>query len=209
MAVVALTNHSGFSPEPGARVLRAAEYRTLVEGEEILARAREQAGAILSDAESAAERMRQEGRAEGLEEGRAEVAERLFEAVTASVEQFASMEQALVDMVVKSVRAIVGEFDREELAVKSVGHALRLVRDEKRVLLRVAPEDAESVTARLDEILLRYPGMGRVDVRADGGLGRGGCIMETPAGVIDATLDRQLKIIEETFKRHLEERPAR
>jgi type III secretion protein L len=209
MALAALTAGSGFSPAPDARVVKAADYQLLVEAEDILAKARERGEAIVREAEEHAEELRAEARAEGLEEGKAEVAERLFEVVTASVEQLSSMENAIVDMVVKSVRTIIGEFDREELAVKAVGHALRLVRDEKRVVLRVAAADADMVNARLAEIVALYPGMGRVDVRADGGLSRGGCILETEAGVIDATLERQLGIIEDTFKRHLEERPSR
>lgn len=194
------------APDPAARVLKAADYANLVEAGEMLSRAREQARELLARAESEAEALRRKGYEEGLEEGKAEVAGQLFEAMTASVEQLAAMEKSLVEVAVRSIRVILGSFDREELAVQAVGHALRLVRDEKRVLLRVAAEDADAVRSRLDEIAARYPGMGRVDVAADASLSPGGCVMETDVGVIDATLERQLSIIEDTFRRHLEER---
>ena len=208
MAILALMSASGVAPAPGVRVLKAADYASFVEAEAVVERAREQAARLLEKAEADAADQRRRGYEEGREEGKAEVAERLFEAVSESVEHVAEMESALVDVVIKSMRTIIGELDREELAVKAVGHALRLVRDEKRVVLRVSVADAPAVEARLRDIAGRYPGMGRVDVAPDASLSPGGCVMETDIGVIDATLERQLTIIEETFRRHLEERRA-
>ncbi|MDR3078071.1 MAG: HrpE/YscL family type III secretion apparatus protein [Planctomycetota bacterium] len=204
--MAALLNPSLATPDPAARVLKAAEYANLVEAGEILSQARERARELLEKAGIEADELRKKGHEEGFQEGKAEVAEQLFEAMTASVEQLAAMEKSLVEVAVRSVRVILGSFDREDLAVQAVGHALRLVRDEKRVLLRVAAADADTVRRRLEEITLRYPGMGRVDVASDASLSPGGCVMETDVGVIDATLDRQLSIIEDTFRRHLEER---
>lgn len=206
MAMVSINPPGGVAPDPGAKVLKAGDHALLVGAEEALAAAGRQAEAIVEKAKADAEELRRRGHEEGVAEGKAEVAGQLLEAVTASVEQMANTENALVDVVVKSLRTILGTFDREELAAQVVGHALRLVRDEKRVVLRVAPADAEAVERRLADIVRGYPGMGRVDIAVDAGLSPGGCVMETEIGVIDATLERQLSIIEETFRRHLEER---
>ncbi|MCL2001648.1 MAG: HrpE/YscL family type III secretion apparatus protein [Planctomycetes bacterium] len=206
MAVIALFPEGNAAPGPEVRVLRAADYMTLVETREALAQARTEAEGIRKKAEDAYEERRREGFAEGLLEGKAELAAQLLETLTASVDQVAAMESQLVDVVIQSVRAILGSFDHEELVAKVVANALRLVRDEKKILLRVAAGDADAVTARLEDICRRYPGMGRVDVAADPALMPGGCVLETEIGVVDASLDRQLTIIEETYRRHLEER---
>lgn len=193
-------------PGPGAKIIKARDYMAFREAEGIVAAARAHADELLREAAEKAEEMRRTGYEEGQAEGRAEVAEQLFNAVTASVDQMASMEAAMVDLVLKSLNNVLGSFDDKELVTRVVSHALRLVRDDKRVVLRVSVDDAETVRSRLDEFLARYPGITRIDVVPDASLGRGGCIMETDAGVIDASLDRQLAIIEETLKRHLEER---
>jgi type III secretion protein L len=193
-------------PEPGTMVLKAGEYAIMAEADAILAQASARAGEIVAWAEADADAERHRGYEAGVAEGKAEVAERMFETMTASVEHLSGMEATLVDLVMRSLRTILGTFDREELAVETVRHALRLVRDEKRVVLRVATADADSVAKWLDEIVKRYPGMGRVDLVPDASLGSGGCVMETEIGVIDASLERQLTMIENSFRRQLEEK---
>ncbi|MDR2390606.1 MAG: HrpE/YscL family type III secretion apparatus protein [Planctomycetota bacterium] len=193
-------------PEPGTMVLKAGEYAVMAEANAVLAQASARAGEIVALAEADAEAERRRGYEAGVAEGKAEVAERMFETMAASVEHLSGMESTLVDLVMRSLRTVLGTFDREELAVETVRHALRLVRDEKRVVLRVAAADADCVAKRLDEIVRRYPGMGRVDLVPDASLGSGGCVMETEIGVIDASLDRQLAMIENSFRRQLEER---
>lgn len=204
MTIFSLIPPEGVALEPGVRVLKADDYRLAIAAENLLVEAEKRAEEIRAQAEIDAEECRRRGYEEGLEAGKLEVAAQMFESVNASLEQLARMESSLVDVVLRSVRTILGSFDKVELAEQIVGHALRLVRDEKRVLLRVNPGDAEMVESRLDEITRRYPGIGRIDVAADQTLQPGGCVMETDIGVIDATLERQLQIIEDTFRRHLE-----
>lgn len=194
--------------DAGTRVLKAADYAVLLEAEDVLAAARRQAERIHADALTDAETRRREGYEAGLLEGKLEASAQMFESVTASLEQLEKTEHSLVDVVMQSIRAILGSFDKEELAKQTVGHALRIVRDEKKVVLRVCPEDVDMVQSCLAGIVARYPGMGRIDVAADPALTSGGCVMDTEIGVIDATIDRQLAIIEETFRRHIEERPG-
>ena len=206
MIKIALFPEGGIAPGPETRVLRADEYAVFVEARDTLARARLEADERRRRAEEVYEERRREGFAEGLAEGKAEMAAQLLETLTASVDHVAAMEARLVEVVIQSLRTILGTFDRGELAGQVVAGALRLVRDEKRILLRVAADEAAAVEARLGEITRRYPGMGRVDVSADPTLAPGGCVLETEIGVVDASLERQLAIIEETFRRHLEER---
>jgi type III secretion protein L len=77
------------------------------------------------------------------------------------------------------------------------------VRDQKKIILKVSAEDADTVQGRLDELVRAYPGIGLVDVVADSRLTKGQCVLETEIGVIDASLDKQLEIIEKSFRQHL------
>lgn len=209
MTMISINPQGDIAPAPGVSVLKAHEYDAFVEAAGLIGEARERAAGILAEAGKDAEERRRAGFEAGVREGKDEVAEQFFAAVSGSVEQLAGMENALVDVVIRSLRTILGSFDREELAVQTVSHALRLVRDEKRVLLRVSPDDAPLVEKRLAEITKPYPVLIRVDVRADASLSPGGCVMETELGVIDATLDRQLAVIEDAFRQQLDGRPGR
>lgn len=206
MAKMLLHPSGGVTVDPAATLLKADQYATMVAAEELLTQAREQAAKTLEQAALDAEERKREGYEEGLLEGKAEIAAQMFDSVTASLDQLTRMESSFVDVVMQSVRTILGTFDKADLTEKVVSHALRLVRDEKKVVLRVSMEESAMVQERLADIVRRYPGLGRIDVMPDSSLGRGGCVMETELGVIDATLERQLKMIEDTFRHHLEER---
>ncbi len=218
MTMLLLPKDGAVLPGPGVTVLRSGEYADLVqagevvnaaraEGAAVLARTRQEAESILAGAHKEAEAIREAARQAGLEEGKAEVAEQMFAVVTASVEQVSSMENAMVEVVMRSLQTILGGFDKKDLVRQVVGQSLRLVRDEKRVILKVAVADADAVRQGLDGIIAKYPGIGRVDVQPDASVRPGGCIMETEIGVIDATLERQLAIIQDAFRKTLEERP--
>jgi type III secretion protein L len=181
--------------------LKAGEYATVIKLENAIADMRRQSEEMRAQGRAAAEQAKKQGYVNGLREGKEEIAGQFFEAVTASVGQLAGMETAMVDVAVKALRTILGRFDRVELAKEVIGHALRLVRDDKRVVLRVAPDSAPSIEQHLAEIMQPYPGIVRVDVVPDKAVKSEGCVMETELGIIDATLDRQLKMIEDTLRR--------
>jgi type III secretion protein L len=208
MAAAVLFHKAGAAPAPDVRVLPAADYAILLETQSLLGQARSEAAVLVEQAKLEAEDIRRQGLEEGRAEGKAEIAMQMLETVTASVEQLAGVESSLIDVVMRSLRTILGKFDQEDLAAQVVGHALRLVRDEKRILLRVAASDAGAVQARLADIVRQYSGMGRVDVVSDAAISPGGCVLETESGVIDATLDRQLAMIEDAFRKRVEGRKA-
>jgi type III secretion protein L len=208
MAAAVLFPKAGAAPAPDVRVLPATDYAILLETQNLLEQARSEAAALIERAKLEAEDIRRQGLEEGRVEGKAEIAMQMLETVTASVEQLAGVESSLIDVVMRSLRTILGKFDQEDLVAQVVGHALRLVRDEKRILLRVAASDADAVQARLADIVRQYSGMGRVDVVSDAAISPGGCVLETESGVIDATLDRQLAMIEDAFRKRVEGRKA-
>ncbi|MDR1519815.1 MAG: HrpE/YscL family type III secretion apparatus protein [Planctomycetota bacterium] len=208
MAAAVLFPKAGVAPAPDVRVLPATDYAILLETQNLLEQARSEAAALIERAKLEAEDIRRQGLEEGRAEGKAEIAMQMLETVTASVEQLAGVESSLIDVVMRSLRTILGKFDQEDLVAQVVGHALRLVRDEKRILLRVATSDADAVQARLADIVRQYSGMGRVDVVSDAAISPGGCVLETESGVIDAALDRQLAMIEAAFRKRVEGRKA-
>ena len=98
-------------------------------------------------------------------------------------------------------KKIIGEFDQEELAVSLVKNALQHVRNEKQVTIRVPPSQYKMVHARINEILAQYKGVGFIDLVSDPRLSTGDCIMESDIGVIDASVDLQIKALQKRFDR--------
>lgn len=188
---------------PGVKVVKAVDYARFVEAQQLLAEARAAADRIVADAGAAFDEEKRRGHEEGLLEGKAEMAERMLDGVTRGVEYLQGMESAVVDVVMKSLVAVMDGLDDKELICRIVRKSLQQVRDQKRIVLRVCVDDAEAVRARLDEMVRSYPGIGIVDITPDPRLTPKQCILETEMGVVDASLSKQLEIIEKSFRHHL------
>lgn len=188
---------------PGTKVLKADDAAHWVDARALLDAARDRAAAIEREAVEAREAEKARGYEEGLMEGKMEMAERMLDTLGRSVDSLGEMENAMVDVVMHSLRTILGGIEDSELIVSVVRQALQRVRDQKRVTLRVCDEEQPVVQERMKEILRDQPGLGMVDVVGDGRLERGACVLETEMGVVDASLDKQLALLEKSFRTEL------
>ena len=76
----------------------------------------------------------------------------------------------------------------------------KLTKNEKQIVLRVSPEDRDYVKLNIENILDKLQMEAKVSVQHDMKLSRGSVIVETNNGLIDASIDTGLQIIEEMFK---------
>jgi type III secretion protein L len=67
----------------------------------------------------------------------------------------------------------------------------------------VAPAQADWQKSRLATIMQTFPKIQFLDVQADSRLSANGCVLETEIGVVDATLETQLKAIEKALIRSM------
>ena len=182
-------------PAPGTKVIKQAEYAELVRASEIIRAAEARAAEIVAKAEADYKARYEAGYADGVEAGRMEHAEKVMETVLASVEFIENIESTVVSVVNQSVRKIVGDLDEDERIRRIVSTALAHVRGEQKVVVRVAPADEPTVSASLAAMT----SSAFLNVVADPRLSRGSCILESNLGVIDASLETQLKALEHAF----------
>ncbi|HEX7684471.1 MAG TPA: type III secretion system stator protein SctL [Trinickia sp.] len=187
------------------RVLKEHEYSALLDANSIVTTAKKEAERIVADAEQRQEQMLRQGYDEGFERGEREGAARAFAAALDTAHALALSRRKMADMVVRGLRELVGEFERErifELALKRID---AYVRDEAFLVVRVAPDsvdvmkqavanrrEAMAGEAHDDAAALRAQA---IRVVADASLGNDDCVVETPAGSIDARLSTQIDAI--------------
>jgi len=186
---------------PQGPVLKRDEYAFVVEAERILEAARHEAELIRAEARAEFERMREEGYQKGHEEGKAEIAERILECVGQSAAYYSRVEDVMVDLVMRAVRNVLGEIDKQELIERVVNRALESTRNENQVTIRVAPAQADWLKGRINEIVQTFPKIQFLDVQPDNRLAEDGCVLETEIGVVDASLQTQMKAIEKALIR--------
>lgn len=184
---------------PAMRVLKAADYACAVEAETALGDAKHRADEILSDARRKYEEEKTRGRDEGVSEAQGEVAAQIFQVVSRSVDYLAGAEAEVARVVLTCLRKILGEFSEEELVIREARTALQVIRNEPRVTLRVSTEVETKVRERVGEILSGNGEVNFLEVTGDDRIGRGGCRLESEAGVVDASIEQQLQALEDAL----------
>ena len=81
--------------------------------------------------------------------------------------------------------------------------ALSAVRNQKQVTLRVAPDKVDLLKKSTDELLASFPGIGYVDIVADGRLNDDACIVETEIGIVEASMEGQIAALGRAFAKIL------
>lgn len=205
MGSMFLLKKQAFEPAPGTRVVKAADYARMVEANDLLEEARALHEKIVAEAHEIYESQKASGYEEGLEEGRMEHAAKVFEVASKSLDFFEKLEHSVVKIVTDALERVVGELDQDDLILRVVKSGLAIARNERRVVVRVCPEQHEAVEAATSELLRHFAGIRLLDVVSDSRLKHGDCLVESEMGVVDAGLDTQLAAL----KRVMEKRMAR
>lgn len=189
-------NH--LSPRPDQLILKAEEAAVLIEAEKLLAEIRERARENDLKAMEIYRQRHEEGYRDGLHAGKMEYAGKIMETVMSSVEYLEHLEVSLVRIVGEIVRKLVGEMDHGEMIVRLVRQALQTVKNERKVIIRVSARDEAAVRQGLGGLLQQHGGTegGFLDLLSDPDMPPGSCLLESEMGVVEASLETQLKNLE-------------
>jgi flagellar biosynthesis/type III secretory pathway protein FliH len=161
---------------------------------------------VLAAARAEAEQIRAAAHAEGLAEGRAEAlaaaapaaaalgqaAEDLRAGPAAAAER---LETEAVDLALALAEKIVGAAVavEPELVVEAVRGALRGIVERERVTVLVNPEDLDLVREAMGDVVAGLGGIEHCEVQAERRVGRGGAVVRTPDGDVDASTEAKLE----------------
>ena len=199
-----LLNKEDFVLQSDRRAVKATDVATVKSAAEIVAAAEAEAARIINDAKVAFEMEKKRGYEKGLADGKTEIAMQKLDQVDQSVSFMESVEAKMADIVMKALKSFVVEIGDREMVVQIVRKTMNaVIRTQRQVTLKVAPELVETVRARVAEFRTAYPTVETFDVVEDPRLKGPACILETEAGVADASVDIQLAAIEKSLKRHI------
>jgi len=87
-----------------------------------------------------------------------------------------------------------------DVVVNMVKTALERVKDREQVQIRVNPQDYEVVRANREVFAALVEGLRNLEISQDPRVERGGCIIETNLGNVDARISTQLAALELAFR---------
>ncbi|MDP0560996.1 MAG: HrpE/YscL family type III secretion apparatus protein [Candidatus Endonucleobacter sp. (ex Gigantidas childressi)] len=201
MATPFLLTASNLCVDPACKMLKGNDYLTYLEAKKVIEQGSAQAVDIAEKAKVAFQQEKKKGYLAGLEESQFEQAEQILTVVSRTINYLAGIEKSMVDILLTGVKKIIGDFDQEEVAVSLVKSALQHVRNEKQVTIRVPQSQYSMIKGRVSEILEEYAGVGFIDLVADERLTMGDCIMESEIGLVETSVDVQLRALQKRFEK--------
>lgn len=157
-----------------------------------------------------------EGQAQGYAQARAELLQQesaqiaaFGEALQAKVDDlnatiadwYATREQAMTDMAMQVVRGILSaelQISRQS-ALAIVQEALSEITHGSHARIRMNPFDVPIVQGRNAELVAASSSLRDIDLVEDRSL-LGGCVVETEGGVVDASIDTRLVLVEQAWR---------
>ncbi len=220
--------HGAPQEEPtdaGEKILSSVQE----EAEEIIRKARasaetirEEARQALRDAQKKGEEIESQAYAAGFEQGKkdgeeigrkqylvvAQRLEKLINRISEGAEALLPQYEAqMVEVAMSVARQVIGrEIELSpEIVMESIRAAMELVVEGCAVHLHLNPEDIDALEESIREKFV-VPGRQGLDIIHDPRIDRGGCLIETEYGLIDATTKAKWQAVSDTVKRILAER---
>ncbi len=184
------------------------------EAERVKREAQQEAEQMRRDAENEVSKIRDDaynegfnaGHEEGYNSGQPEVerlVEQLHHIIDRTLEKRAEIIEEsetqlinLVLMITKKVVKVISE-NQKNVVINNVIQALRKLKSRGEVLIKVNLEDVELTTDHVKDFMRMVDNVQSVTVVEDSTVDKGGCIIETDFGEIDARISSQLQEIEE------------
>ena len=193
---------SGTGPSARRAIVDGDVFESKLEAERLVAEARAAAERELAAARDEAERLRRKAELEGREKGLGAVTELLVGARLATAKARANAEGDLRALAVRIAEKILGrELALDGNAVVDVAaEALRHVGEPRELVLRCSPDDLAALERGKPRLIERCRAAQALSFSPDDAIARGGCIIETELGVVDARLSTQLEAIERALR---------
>ena len=199
-----LVNKQNLQLVSDRRLVKAADMATAQTATEIIAAAEAEAARIREEAKVAFEEEKKKGYEKGLADGKLEISMQKLDLVDSSVAFMESVEDKMADVVLKALKSCVVEIGDKEMVMQIVRKTMNaVIRTQRQVTLKVAPEMVEVVRARVSDLKAAYATIETLDVVEDPRLKGTACVLETEAGVAEASAETQIAAIEKSIQKHI------
>lgn len=177
------------------------------EAQEILQRAKSEAEKIRKEAEAVLEDSKvkrdaaiKKGYAEGESKGLGSVTEKLMRLQKLKQEFYDNAEPEILRLVIAIAEKVVGRIVAENPeAIRSVVHEALDHALGDRITVRVNPEDYKTLMSGDHEFRGIIDRTKRLMFREDESISKGGCVVDTDVGTIDARIETQLEAIKKAL----------
>ena len=189
--------------DPDKKIMKAEEYRVLLEAQDLLDNIKLQAQQMQEHNEEVYRQQKAAGYEEGLNEAKQRQAEQIFTTTVQVIDYVSSLEQTLVKIVLSTIRRIFSDYDDAEIVAHLVQKSLQQFRDQSRIRIYVpATDNARQMREKIEEILAPAADLALADIIESPTVGSTGCRLESEMGSVESDLETLLQAMEAALNEH-------
>lgn len=182
-------------------IIPAEAVGQLLDAEEVLSKVKSDAERYKLEVAQECEKLKESAQAAGFAEGYQKWTDQIAELEQEIVKVRQDLQKMLIPVALKAAKKIVGrEIElSEDAIVDIVSNSLKSVSQHKKITVFVNKRDLETLERgrpRLKEI---FENLEVLSLRERGDIIRGGCVIETEVGIINAQLENQWSALERAF----------
>jgi len=192
-------------PSSDKKVIPLDDFTILMEASEILQRAKTEAEAYRAETEIECQNLREEAKKEGFQEGLQQLNEKILGLDQEKKRLLHEMNKLILPLALKAAKKVVArELEtKPETIVDIVLQALAPALQNHRITIYVNKLDKEILENEKPRLKEKLEQVESLSIREREDIAAGGCIIETEAGIINATIDSQWRAIESAFDKYL------
>lgn len=176
---------------------------------QLMSKVKEDAEKYKTSVATECEKLKSAAQQQGFNEGYQQWADHVARLEEEIIKVRQEMEKIVVSVALKAARKIVGrEIDlSDDIIVDIVSTILKSVSQHKKIAIYVNKKDLDPLEkgrTRLKEI---FESLEALSIRERADVARGGCIIETEGGIINAQLENQWNALEKAFSNLMKQKP--
>lgn len=186
---------------PNNKIIPADSISLLLDAQEVLKRVKEDAEKYKLEVAHECEKLKEHAQQEGFAEGYQKWAEHIAKIEEEIIKVRQDLEKMLIPVALKAAKKIVGrEIElSEDTIVDIVSNTLKAVSQHKKITIYVNKKDLDPLERGRPRLKQIFESLEVLSLRERADVIRGGCIIETEAGIINAQLENQWSALERAF----------
>lgn len=192
---------------PGTKVIKASDFGAMLSAEEMLQQVKEDADAYVRKVTEEAETIKEQAQQQGFEEGFRQWTEQIAYLEEEIKKVRADVQKTVIPVALSAAKKIVGQELElsEDVIVAIVTDNLKAVSQHSFIKIFVHPSESEIIELRKEELKNIFESLESLKILPRKDIEKGGCVIETEAGIINAQLGNRLTILEQAFQRAFQE----
>lgn len=195
---------------PQTKMIKAKDFSSLLSAEELITAVKKDAETYKKEVVAEIESLKEQAERTGFEEGFKEWTDKILALENEIKQVRKDMEKAILPVALKAAKKIVErELELSQNAILDiVSSNLKAVSTHRKITIYVNKKDVETLEKSRPQLKDLFESLEVMYIRERADIERGGCVIETEGGIINAKLENRWRVLENAFEQMIKSKEA-